>query len=257
MLAPATKLSLSEAAAELFPEVSLDLCSADGMYHGNARHYLEVGASALSVILCALQLARVLEVAHLLDFGSGAGRVTRWLRAAFPTAEITVSDMRATDLEFCVEHFGAKAWLSGTDIEVLEAPGQYDLIWAGSVLTHLSAEKSRALLAKFIGWAKPGGIIIVTLHGRRAIQYRKAGRLPYLHDLGWQKVQSEYNEWGYGYSDYERANGYGISLTSLGWSARLVESMEDVRLVMLSENAWDDHQDVLALQKRTTVAPTD
>ena len=71
---------------------------------------------------------------------------------------------------------------------------------------------------------------------------------PYLHDFGWHKIKSEFDETGYGYADYENETGYGISLTSLDWSARLIQSMENVRLVLLSERAWDDHQDVLAVQ---------
>jgi trans-aconitate methyltransferase len=92
----------------------------------------------------------------ILDFGCGAGRVTRWLCAAFPEAEISVTDLRETDLEFCAKNFRVTPWLSGTEIDALQAPDRYDLIWVGSVLTHLSAAKSLNLLNKLIGWTRQG-----------------------------------------------------------------------------------------------------
>jgi hypothetical protein len=142
-----------------------------------------------------------------------------WFRAY---AMITVTDLRQVDIQFCAEHFGARPWQAGIDLDALEAPGQYDLIWLGSVFSHFSAENSIKLLHKLISWANPGAIVMVTLHGRRAIQFRSTGHLPHLHDEGWQKIELEHGQFGYGYADYENQTGYGISLTKLEWSARLI-----------------------------------
>ena len=79
-------LNIVDPAAAYYDRVNLELYSGDAMYAGNDRHYLECGASALQVVLAALQLGRCRTPGNILDFGSGAGRVTRWLRAGFPSA---------------------------------------------------------------------------------------------------------------------------------------------------------------------------
>ncbi|MGX9182326.1 hypothetical protein ACWTU8_32085, partial [Mesorhizobium sp. BHbdii] len=99
-------------ASTLHELVSLNLHENDAMFHGNSRHYLSCGGSALNVIAAAVGLAGI-EPSEILDFGSGAGRVTRWLRVAYVGAEISATDMRSEDLEFCAREFGARTWLSG------------------------------------------------------------------------------------------------------------------------------------------------
>jgi cyclopropane fatty-acyl-phospholipid synthase-like methyltransferase len=67
---------------------------------GGHEHYFAVGKSALNVIQATLVLAGVNSPKTILDFGCGAGRVTRWLRAAFPDAKISACDTREEDLKF-------------------------------------------------------------------------------------------------------------------------------------------------------------
>jgi len=236
-------------AEAVFDRVNLRLHSDDVFFQGNHEHYLSVGASALNAIHAAIQLAGNDGAEKILDFGCGAGRVTRWLRAAFPEAETSVTDLRESDLEFCAENFQATTWPSSTDIDALQAPDRYDLIWAGSVLTHLSAEKSLSLLDKLIGWTRQGGLVIVSLHGRAVTDIRRRNAWDYLHDSGWKTIENEYKRLGYGYADYENQAGYGISLVSLDWIAKQIMGMSNVRLVLLSERTWDNHHDVLALQR--------
>jgi hypothetical protein len=67
--------------------LNYDIAPGDAMFGGNYDHYFGVGASALSNILHALAVTDTTP-ARILDFGGGADRVTRWLRSAFPSAEI-------------------------------------------------------------------------------------------------------------------------------------------------------------------------
>ena len=54
---------------------------------------------------------------------------------------------------------------------------------------------------------------------------------------------------GYGYADYLTHEGYGISVSKSVWWISLIESNADMRLVCLTERAWDRHHDVIAVQK--------
>lgn len=249
MLKRQDSLKIPPVAEKLLDRVVLDLHPADAMYHGNDGHYLFVGATAVSVILAAMQIAGIASVGRILDFGSGAGRVTRWFRAAFPDAEITVADIRKDDLDFCAKTLSAKTWISGTDIDALAAPDSYDLIWVGSVLTHLSAADTRKLLGKLIGWTRERGLIVVSLHGRKAIDYAGRRVVEYIPELKWETIVAGYRRHGYGYADYAGERGYGVSLTSLDWIGREIERFPELRLVLFSEYAWDNHHDVLALQR--------
>jgi SAM-dependent methyltransferase len=220
----------------------------DGMYSGNDHHYLTCGASALNVISSSVEIAGTTP-AKILDFGAGAGRVTRWLRAAFPKASIWATDIRKDDLAFCKKAFSVETFPSGIDVAALVAPTTYDLIWVGSVLTHLSEDTSEALTRKLVSWLNPGGILVMSLHGRFALA--RAPQFGYYGlTSGWDKLMADLVSRGFGYADYPNQVGYGISMNTLAWASRLVEKIDGARLILLSERAWDGHHDVVALQMR-------
>jgi SAM-dependent methyltransferase len=245
-------LILPNAVSHLIGRVNLDLSGDDGMYRGHDWHYLSCGASALNVILTAVQLADRPSPGAILDFGAGAGRVTRWLRAAYPEAQISSCDIRQQDMAFCETTFGAKTWVSDYKISKLNAPSRYDLIWLGSVLTHLSADDTMMLIRKIISWLNPGGVAAISFHGKRSIQIQAAPEMPdYIHDAGWKQIMLGYDAFGYGYADYEWQAGYGVSLTKLGWITAAITKIPDVRLVMMAETVWDRHHNVFAVQKLT------
>jgi hypothetical protein len=72
--------------------VDLRMAADDGMETDDGLYFL-VGASALAVIMSALGLGGGGDPGSILDFGSGAGRVTRWLKAAYPEAFLACCDL--------------------------------------------------------------------------------------------------------------------------------------------------------------------
>lgn len=243
-------LNILDPAAAYYDRVNLKLYGDDAMYAGNDRHYLECGASGLQVVLAALQLGRHKTPSNILDFGSGAGRVTRWLRARFPSTCIDCIDIRTADLDFCHEQFCTNTWVvSGTDIQQLGPPRAYDLIWAGSVLTHLPEAATRKLLGSFVRWLCPNGVAVFSSHGRYAIGRQETGQFTYIDDVSFRCARDGYRAAGYGYSDYPGQVGYGISFINLSWFVQILNDYPDVSLSLLSERAWDAHHDVVAFQR--------
>jgi hypothetical protein len=104
------------------------------------------------------------------------------------------------------------------------------------------------MLDKILSWTNPGGLVVMSFHGRFALNRQNSGEFKYIHEAGWNAITESYHKEGYGYADYEGQNGYGISITKLSWMATLIEQRVGVKLVLLSESAWDGHHDVFAVQ---------
>lgn len=222
----------------LVSSVNLALSPEDLMHRGDDRHYLACGAGALNIILSVLNLSGVADPRSILDFGAGAGRVARWLRAAFPNAKLDACDVSINPLEFCRKEFGVRT-SNGRDT--------YELIWAGSVATHFSESATKSLLDQLVSRLDPNGILIMSLNGRRVLQRHLFGesRIP---ERDWKKITGRLKKTGYGYA-YGSEEDDRISVAKLSWSASLIEKRGNLRLLMLSENIWDNHQDILAVQK--------
>lgn len=247
-LAEFSEDSLPADVRPLFHELNKSLAPHDVMFRENVSHYFTVGASALKNIHLAVAAADVTPIA-ILDFGCGAGRVTRWLRAGFPLATIEGCDIREDDLRFVAGTFDVRTWVSCVEVDRLNAPSTYDLIWVGSVFTHLSKEVSVQLFDRLVSWLRPGGVLVFTSHGRRVVTL--GSQLGYYGiPEGWDKVVADFNTNEFGYADYHDSPGYGMSITQLYWWAGLITSRANLRLTLMTEHSWDNHQDVVAVQRQ-------
>ncbi len=75
-------------------KVSKVIHEKDNMYApGQNAAYMGIGKRALHEIVTALILSPETQYTSIMDFPSGWGRVTRWIRAAFPESEIGVSEI--------------------------------------------------------------------------------------------------------------------------------------------------------------------
>jgi SAM-dependent methyltransferase len=227
------------------------IMAGDHMYaEANPGHYFAVGASAMHCIASvAVAAGHRGDFAAVLDFACGSGRVTRWLRAAFPDARVVASDLRRDSLEWIAANLGAEPWPSAEDIGSLRPPMPFDLIWCGSLVTHLPEAAAAGLLAAFARWLAPNGLAVVSTHGRRTLENQRGGKAKYLPPELFARVAAGYEAGGYGYVDYPGRTGIGVSVCSPAWLARTVLGVERARLVALAEAAWDNHHDIVAIQR--------
>jgi SAM-dependent methyltransferase len=213
----------------------------------NPVHYFSVGASAIHLIRANLILAKLSSPKSILDFACGAGRVTRWLRAAFPAAEISCADVREIDLAFLEAAFKVRTWRSASSFDNLVAPTSFDLIWVGSLLTHLSESDSRIIISKFMNWLQPNGLLIFTFHGRRVLLGKTLRNAKYISDSKFVIAKDSYLRTGYGYQDYDDQKGLGFSLTKPGWIFDIAAEHDNWTVLGTYERAWDDHHDACAI----------
>ena len=237
--------TLSETDRELVKKVSGKIYFNDTMYAGDAAHYYKVGLSAINCINEALQRARLTEVQKILDLPCGGGRVLRFLVRRFPEGEITACEIQRGPVRFCARAFGARPAYSSVNLDEVSLGKKFDLIWCGSLATHLTEPGIVALLRLFCRHLTPGGMVLFTTHGD--FVFHRIPRREFEYLLGEEQIDRigiDYPKTGYGFEGYDGQENWGVSLTSPEWIREHIRELGGLREVYFKERGWDDHQDV-------------
>lgn len=238
---PHLALSPGFALPHLITEISPD----DTMFAGDAQHYLNVGVSALHLVEAALHDAPAPRT--ILDLPCGFGRVTRFLRARYPRAAITVCDLDRRGVEFAMTRFDAREAYSTRNFRDLQLGASFDLIWVGSLLTHLPEHQTRQFLDFAARHMAPESRLVVTSHGEHVATQLRSSTYG-LSEAAARGLVAQYLAEGYGYRGYDGGPDYGISLAARAWYETLLDGSA-LRLLAYYERGWDRHQDVLVLRR--------
>jgi ubiquinone/menaquinone biosynthesis C-methylase UbiE len=112
------------------------------------------------------------DFASVLDFGVGCGRVIRSIAQAYPNCTCTGTDVDVEAIKWLTNNYGQygkfvilphmpKSSLAGESA---------DLIYAISVFTHLPENMQFAWLEELRRVAKPGAILLLTVHGENYLR---------------------------------------------------------------------------------------
>jgi SAM-dependent methyltransferase len=219
----------------------------DAMLNPKRRQgYFDVGHSAIRSIRLGVQTAGAEEPRRILDMPSGHGRVLRWLQAEFPGASLAACDIDADAIDFCARTFGATPIQGKVDFDAIAVDEPYDLIWCGSLFTHIGPAAWTKLTAFLKSALVTDGVVVFSVHGRFVAERMRRGDSKYgLDDAGVRRAIESYDESGFGYADYPTEPGWGISLSTASHVVRHVERSSNLRLVGYTEHAWA-HHDVVA-----------
>jgi len=239
--------------SSVFPGISPE----DKMFiHGHERQYFSVGFSGLLSIIQPLSCARRNrdEIHTILDFASGGGRVLRFIKAYFPEADITAAEIDTNLLRFLQENLQVHTVQTNEDLSRIDIDQKYDLIWCGSLITHLTKRKTEQLLEFFCSALNNRGILVMTTHGRwirKILSHNDTAKELY-GVPGFQrfKINVQYETTGFGYGNYKGERGYGISVIKPSWIVGQLERNDEWRILFYKEKCWDNHQDVIACEKR-------
>lgn len=233
--------------------VNRHLSPADQMLTGSAdarEHYFSCGRSALECIRQALSSAAIEpdRIKRILDLPCGHGRVLRYLKAAFPEAEIVACDLLRDAVDFCSSTFGSTAVYSCEEPEAIPLNrGSFDLIWVGSLFTHVDALLWPRFLAVLRDSLCPGGVLVFTTHGRAAYRYMVGGREYGIEPRRRTMLSYRFERTGFSYANYSGSEShYGVALSHPAWVVGQLTALGGLRLVSLAEASWDHHQDVFA-----------
>ena len=119
----------------------------------------------------------------------------------FPTAEMYFVDIEEDGVAFCAERFKGVPIRSTQDLTKLDLPRGMDLIWVGSVFTHLDYARMEILFDALFECLGLGGILIATFRGRRMYDITKSK--PDQAAL-YKLMLSQYEMDGVGYQSYGR-----------------------------------------------------
>jgi SAM-dependent methyltransferase len=219
------------------------------MYEGYPTHYFSSGYSALFCVRRALDKSVSKAPESILDFGCGHGRVLRSLAAEFPRAGLTAADVDSGGVNFCVKTFGAIPMCSNADFSRLVFNTKFDLIWVGSVFTHLRSERWLSLLEVFRSILTKDGLLVFSTHGSEAERRLREGQCRW-HGLEADRVAKilrDHDKRGFGYSDYRKSKDFGVPLSCPEWVSPRIKEV-GFELVLYQKKSWDDCQDVWALK---------
>ncbi len=104
-------------------------------------------------------------VAEYLDYGGGYGRALRWIAAEHPAVHTSIAEVNVQAARFVAREFGSDALVVQPHQVVPHFPRSYDLIWVGSVMTHLDENDGRTLLTALANALGPNGVLVFTTHG--------------------------------------------------------------------------------------------
>jgi len=145
----------------------------------------------------------VIKKGHrVLDFGCATGRMIRWLDDAAKQCEIWGVDVSAELIIWCQQHLAPPFYFC----TITTAPhlpfedGYFDLIYAGSVFTHI-ADLADAWFLELKRITRPGGRLYITVHDKHTIDLiiNNPGSLSPMKDL----LQAHYKKENIGELDFD------------------------------------------------------
>lgn len=224
------------------PSVNRSISPDDVMFNTDPDRYFVLGAEGVRCIDVMRQAVGAEAPRRILDLPSGHGRVLRMLRVAFPDAEIVACDLDRGAVDFCTDELGALACYSDADPTRVRIDGSFDLIWCGSLFTHLDQPRWIEFLELFASVLAPGGLLVFTTHGPYLVEEARRGERAF-PVRSTRDLIERYDLDGFGYQDYTGQTGYGISLSSPEWVIRMLARRTELAPAVYVGRGWAGRQD--------------
>lgn len=249
--------SLKQKKPELFvgleTPVVLDIAEGDGMFNpGEGEYYLMAGLWANQVIQTVLKQLFVSksEIGSILDFACGYGRVSRFLKSSFPSARLVLCDLDKKAVDASAKILNCERLYGERNLESLELGKRFDLIWVGSLFTHVSKEYTEVLLRFFERHLASSGVLVFTTHGQYVADRIRSREKTYgLNEMGAESLIGEFEKTGFAFQAYPNLADYGISIATPSVISEIIEKQQHLEQIMFLKRGWLRHQDAFACVK--------
>jgi SAM-dependent methyltransferase len=212
---------------------------------GKAEEYFKIGRRAYEI--CAPLISDKGKDIRVLDFPSGYGRVLRYFRNEHPAAVIFACELDSRMLDFVSNQFDAIPIQSKDNFDI-ELPGNLDLIFMGSLLTHLSEHQWEKIFNLIEPCIKVGGHIVFTTHGRLHFKMASEGHAIFGDLIDVVQLFHDAKFSGFAYAPYDFSwPSFGLSLSSPDWIMKKITKWPNLKVHSFSEASWG--QDVWILEK--------
>ena len=137
----------------------------------SASEFVRIGRSCAEMIADRIRESGVIlsPAARILDFGCGCGRTITWLLRDYPDTEFHGVDVDSDTIDWCRTHLPRASFLVNSALPPLLYPDRYfRIVYCLSVFTHLNEAMQDAWLSELHRIIEPGGLIVLTVHGRNA-----------------------------------------------------------------------------------------
>lgn len=206
------------------------------------QHYFNLGIETAQR-LHQIALNNKIEATEILDFGSGYGRVSRFLPSFFIDSKIEVSEVKTQALDFQKRHFGYNGIAHTQDVNSFPDK-EFDLILALSVFTHLPQASFQNWLSKLISTLKHGGALVFTFNNSKDIQHAK---LSGQKDFAYTE-SSEDSAFPFLYDSLQKTEDYGNTFVSRSFIENLLTGL-DVKFQFLGNELVPSQEAIIVIKK--------
>jgi SAM-dependent methyltransferase len=121
----------------------------------------------------------------ILDFGCGCGRMLLWLEAVGARGGLYGTDVDEDAVAWAAEHIPySRCSVNDADPPLEYPDDSFDLIFSQSVFTHIDERHQDAWLAELARVSRPGGLLVLSVHGEWALGDRWSEAHVRLEDSG-------------------------------------------------------------------------
>ncbi len=148
------------------------------------------------------------RITSVLDFGCGCGRVVAAAQALLPSARFHGTDAEVDLIGWAKAHLRqAEFTVNAPEPPLPHAEEQFDFIYAISVFTHLDERLQFAWLDELHRVAKPGAVLILTVHGTDEDQ-----KFEFVRNTAWSEF----------FPDYYQTTFHGRTYVAENWTRGFV-----------------------------------